>query len=127
MRRNSAAAIAAHFPLTNLAETQAGTRKIDFSDDAPPDPALVSCAGNAYHFPYEFMAECAVKIVIAAQDFNIRIANSRQAHTDQRPAGPQPRLRLLHQRKMISTCDGGEHPNFGRPRAPIRSGRSAKK
>jgi hypothetical protein len=55
------------------------------------------------------MAERAVKIVIAAQDFNIGIADSRQAHADQRPPGPQSRWRLLHQRKMISTCDGGEH------------------
>src|SRR5260370_38764898 len=51
-----------------------------------------------------------MKVVIAAQNFNIRIADTRQAHADQRPAGLQSRLRLLHQRKTISTSDRGEHP-----------------
>ncbi len=108
-----------------MAKPQASAREIDFSDDAPPDPVLVFCAGNARDIAHEFVAKSAFKIVIAAQDFNIRIADSRQANAHQRPARPQSRLRLLHQRKMISAFDGGEHPNFGGIHAPIRSGRSA--
>src|SRR5882762_474452 len=113
MRLNSAAAIAAHLLLAKRAKPQPGAREIDFSDDAPPDPVLVFCAGDVHDIAHEFVAERAFKTVIATQDFNIRIADSRQAHADQRPARLQSRLRLLHQRKMISTCDGGEHPNFG--------------
>src|ERR1700682_1318131 len=127
MRRNSATATAAHLSLPKRAKPQAGARKVDFSDDPPPDPALVPCAGDAYDIAHEFMAERAVKIVITAQDFNIRIADPRQAHADQRPAGPQPRLRLLYHRETFSMCDGGEHSNFGWLHASIRSGRLAKK
>src|SRR6266700_3252224 len=115
MRRDSAAAIAAHF-----LEAQASAGEIDLSDDAPPNPTLILCAGYAHHFSHEFMAERAVKIVIAAQDFNIGVTDSRQAHADQRPAAPQSRLRLLNECKIISTRVGGEHPKSigAQPEAP---------
>jgi hypothetical protein len=92
-----------------MTKLQAGARNIDFTDNAPPHPVFIACASNPHDITHEFVAERAVKIVIAAQDFNIGIADSRQANADQRPPGPQARARLLHQRKVISTCDGGEH------------------
>src|SRR5712691_13446592 len=113
VRRNAAPAIAAHFRLPKTSKPQSGAVQLDFSDDAAPDPALVSCAGDAHDIAHEFVAKRAVKVVIAAQDFNIRVADSRQAHADQRPAGLQSWLRLLHERKTISASDGGEHQIFG--------------
>src|SRR5882762_3564335 len=86
IRPNSAAAIAAHLPRAEMAKPQAGARENDFSDDAPPHPVLVFCAGDAHDIAHEFVAECATKIMIAAQDFDIGIADSSQAHADQRPA-----------------------------------------
>jgi hypothetical protein len=109
MRRNSTAAISAHLLLPMMTKPQASAGKIDFANDAPPYPVLVTCAGDPHNVAHEFMAERAVKIVIAAQDFDIGIADSRQANPDQCPPGPQSRPRLLHQRKMIPACDGGEH------------------
>jgi hypothetical protein len=76
MRGNSATAIAAHFSPPNSAEPQTFAGNINFSDDAPPDPVLVFCAGDAHHVAHKFMTERAIKIMIAAQDFNIGIANS---------------------------------------------------
>jgi hypothetical protein len=109
MRRNSVAAVAAHLSPSMMTKPQASAGNVDFTDNAPPHPVLIPCAGDLHDVANEFVAERAMKIVIAAQDFNIGIANSRQAHTDQRPPGPPSRWRFLHQRKTISTCDGGEH------------------
>ena len=92
-----------------MTKPQASAREIDFPNHAPPHPVLIPCARDLHDVTHEFMPESAVKIVIAAQDFNIGIADSRQANMDQCPPGPQSRLWLLHQRKMISTFDGGEH------------------
>jgi hypothetical protein len=55
------------------------------------------------------VAKRALKTVIATEDFNIGIANARQAHADQRPVGPQSGQRFLHECKLFSTCNGGKH------------------
>ena len=91
MRGNSPAAVAAHLLPPVMTKSQASARNIDFTDNAPPHPVLIACSGDPHDITHEFMAERAVKIVIAAQDFNIGIADTRQANADQGPAGPQSR------------------------------------
>ena len=104
VRRDSAAAIAAW-----LAEPQARARQIDFADDAPPDPAAILRARDADDFAHKFVAERAVKIVIAAQNFDVGVADSREANAHEGPAWPQSRQRFLNDGNVISVCDGGEH------------------
>jgi hypothetical protein len=82
MRGNSAAAVAAHFPPPVMTKSQPSAGKVNFSYNASPNPVFVTCAGDPHYLTYEFMAERALKIVIPAQDFNIGIADSRQANLD---------------------------------------------
>ncbi len=72
MRRDSSTAITASF-----GESKPRAGQIDFSHDAPPDPAAILRATDAHYFAHEFVPERAVKIVIPAQDFHVGIANSR--------------------------------------------------
>ena len=102
MRRYPPAAIAA-WP----AEAQAGARQIDFADDAPPDPAAILRACHAHDFAHKFVAQRAVEIVIAAQDFDVGVADSREANAHERPARLQSGQRLLNDRDAISMSDGG--------------------
>ena len=48
---------------------------------APPHPAAILRACDTDDFAHEFVAERAVKIMIAAQDFDVGIADSREANT----------------------------------------------
>jgi hypothetical protein len=57
---------------------------VDFASDSFPDPPLRHRRRNSahfLHFAYEFVAGCAAKIVVAAQNFQVGIANTRHART----------------------------------------------
>lgn len=75
MRRDSATAIAAL-----VADPQPHAREINFADDALPDPPSIAPACNAHHFADKFMAQCPAKIVISTQNFNVGVADSREAN-----------------------------------------------
>ena len=120
VRRNSAAAIAAR-----VAEAKAGARKLISPTTRRPIQALILCARDANDFAHEFVAERAVKIVIAAQNFDVGVADSRQAHTDQGPAGPQSRQRFFNHCDTILLCDGGKHrKNIGAQARSAGQGRA---
>src|ERR1700674_489048 len=86
VRRDSPAAIAAF-----LAEAQTRTRQINFADDAPPDPGTIFRARDADDFAHKFVSERAVKIVIAAQNFDVGVADSSEANAHEGPAWSQSR------------------------------------
>jgi hypothetical protein len=82
VRGDSSAAVAAW-----VAETQARAGQINFADYAAADPGAIFRGGYADDFAHEFVAQRALKIVVAAQDFDVRVADSRKAHADQCPTG----------------------------------------
>jgi hypothetical protein len=102
MRRNPAAAIAAR-----LAESETRTNQINFSDRAAPDPLLVTWAGDANYVAHEFVSEGTLKIMIAAQNFDVSVANSSEADAHQRPTGPETWERFLKDGDAISASDSG--------------------
>jgi len=104
VRRDSPVAIAAW-----LAEAETGARHINFADDAPADPALILRARYTDYIAHKFMAERALKIVITAQDFDVSVADSREANANEGPATPKSRLRFLNYNNAISRSNGGEH------------------
>jgi hypothetical protein len=61
---------------------------IDFAGNTLPQPLFLFFFRNpadTSHFANEFMSCDAMKIVIAAQDFHIRVADSRQADANECP------------------------------------------
>jgi hypothetical protein len=90
-----------------LADPQARARQIDFADDAPPNPAAILRACDADDFAHKFVAERAVKIVIAAQNFDVGVADARETNAHERPAWPQSWQRFLNNDYAISVRDGG--------------------
>jgi hypothetical protein len=57
-----------------------GAGDVDFAGDSFPDPAVALARGNAAHFgnyAYEFVSGNAAKSVIAAQNFDVGVADSR--------------------------------------------------
>src|SRR5208283_1862184 len=65
---------------------------IDLARYALTEPTLSCFRGhprNVHDFTNKFMANDAAELVITAQNLNVGIANAREAHADQRPAGFQ--------------------------------------
>ena len=83
VRRNAAPAISAW-----VTESQSGARQINFAGDAAADPGAILRARDADDFAHEFVAERAMKIVVAAQNFDVGVADSREADADEGPARP---------------------------------------
>ena len=67
-------------------------------------------ARDADDFADEFVAEHAMKIVVAAEDFDVGVADSGEAHADESPAGAKARQRFLNDGDAASVGDGGKHP-----------------
>ena len=106
-----------------------GATDVDLADHAPSDPVPVArrffrCAddsgwadnfvhadyfGHAHDFAYEFVSQRSVEVVIAAQDLDVGITDSREAHAHQRPTGSQPRNRFGCCGENAFACDEGEH------------------
>jgi len=104
MRRDSSAAIAA-WP----AESQSRARQINFAHYALPNPGAILRARDSGDFAHEFVAESALKIVIATKNFDVSVADPRKANTDKGPARPYAGARLLNQFDSISMCGCCEH------------------
>jgi hypothetical protein len=84
---------AAAAELANGPESVGSARNVDFSGDATADPFGSPAGGHVANFgdlADEFMPGNAAKSVVAAQNFDIRVANSRQAYADECPSGPKP-------------------------------------
>jgi hypothetical protein len=84
MSRDSRAAITAR-----LSNPLPGAGYVGFPDDPLPDPACILTAGDAFDFANKFVTERAMKIAVPAQDFDVGIADSGQAHANERPPSPK--------------------------------------
>jgi hypothetical protein len=104
VRRDSPPAIAAR-----LAEAEPRTRQIDFADNAAANPSAILGACDALDFAHKFVAERALKIVVAAQNFDVGIADSREADANEGPARFQARQGFLDDNDAIPARDGGKH------------------
>ena len=104
VRWDSAAATSAR-----IAEAQADARQINFANDPTSDPASILRARDADDIAHKFVAERAVKIVIAAQDFDVGIADSSEANAHEGPARPQSRQWFLFDDNAISARSCGKH------------------
>jgi hypothetical protein len=90
-------------------EPEALARQIDFSDDAAANPVAILRACDADDFAYKFVPERAVKIVVAAQNFDVGVANSREANADEGPSRLQSRQWFLNDGNVVPACYGGKH------------------
>jgi hypothetical protein len=50
-----------------------------------------------------------VKIVVAAQNFDVGVANSREANADEGPSRLQSRQWFLNDGNVVPACYGGKH------------------
>ena len=75
-----------------------GTGDVDVAGDAAADPAgllLLECRGGVTavadfgHFADELVARDAAEVVVAAQDFNVGVADASEANFDQGPVGKE--------------------------------------
>jgi hypothetical protein len=87
MRFQSAATKFAH-----AVEAEGGAGDIDFAGDAASEPAFLFMASRGtyiYYFADEFVAGRSAKIVVAAKDFEVRVADAGEAHADESPAAAE--------------------------------------
>ncbi len=71
---------------------------IDFAGNAFAEPAFPCFSrGTAdfHDFAHKFVPRSTLELVISTQNFNVGIADACDIHANQRPAGTQPRKRLL--------------------------------
>jgi len=107
------------------AKGQSVAGDIDFTNDAFAQPAFLFVRANAcnvLHFSDKFMSRSAAKIVVAAQDFDVGVADAGETNADKRPAAPQIGNGLAGGEKLVVADDEGEQGNllfgFFRKRAP---------
>src|SRR5947207_9142956 len=75
----------------NRLKSQRAARNVNFSSDALADPAFLHRGGNlgcVLNFADKFMSRRSAKIMIAAQNFNIGVADTRHSQAYQSPAWP---------------------------------------
>lgn len=61
---------------------------IDFANDAAANPGSLPRGGGPFDFKdfsNKFMAGCAAKAVVAAKDFDVRVADTCKANSYSRP------------------------------------------
>jgi hypothetical protein len=87
----------------SLAAKRAGFAKakprapdVNFAHHARANPFRIPPTGDAHDLAHELVAQGPLKIVIAAQNFDVRVADPGKPHADKRPARPQPRQRFLN-------------------------------
>src|SRR5262245_8963229 len=74
---------------------------IDFTNDALAEPAFLgSRARDVHHFADEFVSRRAAKVVVAADNFYVGVADAGQANADKCPVRPQLWNRLANQRQL---------------------------
>ena len=70
---------------------------------------MASRAAHIYHFSDEFVAWRSAKIVVAAEDFDVGVADAGEADADQSPAGAEARHWFADGGEGVVFCDEGEH------------------
>ena len=91
-------------------KTEITAADIDLTDHALAQPAFLlgRRACHFHHHADEFVAGYALKVVVASEDFDVRIADAGQANADQRPAAAQRWYRLASQRQLSISDDEGQ-------------------
>jgi hypothetical protein len=93
------------------AKAQGVAGDIDFTHDAFAQPAPLFVRANArnvLHFSDKFMSRNATKIVVAAQDFDVGVADAGKTNADKRPAAPQIGNGFAGSEKLVVADDEGE-------------------
>src|ERR1700721_4256956 len=68
-----------------------------------------SHAAYIHHFASELVAGRSAKIVVAAEDFDVGVADAGEAHADESPAAAEGWQRLAGGGEGVIFCDEGEH------------------
>src|ERR1700721_4117851 len=68
-----------------------------------------SHAAYIHHFASELVAGRSAKIVVAAEDFDVGVADAGEAHADESPAAAEGWQRLAGGGGGVIFCDEGEH------------------
>ena len=93
-------------------EAESGTGDIDFAGDSAAQPAFLFMASRAayvHHFANEFVAGRSAEIVVAAEDFDVGVADAREAHADESPAAAEGWQWFADGGEGLVFCDEGEH------------------
>src|SRR5580692_11724625 len=101
---------AAEFASTPESESCAGD--IDFAGDSAAQPAFLLAAPHAadvHYFANEFVAGRSAKIVVAAENFDVSVADAGEAHADESPAAAAGRQWFAGGGEGLVFCDEGEH------------------
>jgi hypothetical protein len=69
-------------------------------------------AANIHHFADEFVAGRSAKIVVAAEDFDVGVADAGEADAYESPAGAEGWQWLADGGEDVVLCDEGEHVGF---------------
>src|SRR6266850_518507 len=83
-----------------------------YSANSPSQPFLLRCRRDAAHFRNfadKLVPQCPVKIVVAAKNFDVRVADSRQPHSDKSPTSPQSRQRSVFRDEFVVARCEREH------------------
>ena len=94
------------------AESESCAGDINFAGDAASQPVFLlaaSCAADVHYFADEFVAGGSTKIVVAAKDFDVGIADAREADADESPAGAEGWQGVADGGEGVGFCDEGEH------------------
>jgi hypothetical protein len=76
---------------------------------------MASRAADVHYFADEFVAGRAAKIVVAAEDFDVGVADAGEAYADESPAAAEARQWLADGAEGVIFCDEGEHVvSYGR-------------
>ena len=97
------------------AEAQGAAGDINFAYDAFTQTAFAfwrASACDILHLSDKFMPRRAAKIVVAAQNFHVCIADASEMDTNERPAGPQFWDGPAGSEKLAVADDEGEQGNL---------------
>ena len=97
------------------AKAQGSAGDIDFTHDAFAQPSFLFVRANTcnvLHFSDKFMPRSAAKIVVAAQDFDVGVADAGKTNADKRPAAPQIGNGLAGSEELVVADDEGEQGNL---------------
>jgi len=93
-------------------ESESGAGDIDFAGDSASQPAFLFMASRAAyvdHFANEFVSGGSAKIVVAAEDFDVGVADAREANADDSPAAAEGWQWFAGGGEGLVFCDEGEH------------------
>src|SRR6201988_5291037 len=88
------------------------TTYVDFTHDTAANPASPLLRGNPtnlHYFAHKFVSRRATKIMIAAKNLDIGVADSGKAYTNKRPPRPQVRQGLFFCYELLFVYNEGEH------------------